>query len=252
MHLCSASESRCQFARGFSRVIGSAAVTETRSIRLASLPGMPAPRIACARQTGRFISFRTSISSWRRLGFILALAGKGVSDLSPQAALEVLRTLGNGSHFPDPVESQFLLVTKHSPRGMLRTTLHLVLVAGLLACPLRCSARSLVSSPDDHVQAVNCCCGGCDTESNTAERSSDCPQDEGCDCGNCICNGAVITNDADIAAEVDPEFVVFLTPIEVRLSGPISLTARVNHDQRCVHRYLSGRDARIAHQSWLI
>jgi hypothetical protein len=135
---------------------------------------------------------------------------------------------------------------------MFRTTLHLILIAGLLACPVRCFARSVVSSADGSVQSDGCsCCGGCDTESDAGEKSKDCP-DDGCDCGNCICNGAITQNDADVTAAVDFDFCVFLAPIEVLLSSNTSLSVYPNQDQRHAHRYLSGRDARIAHQSWLI
>jgi hypothetical protein len=135
---------------------------------------------------------------------------------------------------------------------MLQFTLHLILTFCLLACPVRCSAHSVPAQADRSIQVVGCsCCGGCEAEPDDGEKSSDCP-DDGCDCGNCICHGAVTQNDVDLASAADLDFWVFLSPIEVRLSNDTSLRVSPTHNQLTGNSYLSGRDARIAHQSWLI
>ena len=135
---------------------------------------------------------------------------------------------------------------------MFQSTIHLTLVLCLLACPVRCSMHSLVSQAGSSVQAVGCsCCGGCEAESDADKKSSDSPGD-GCDCGNCICHGAVTQNDADVIAAVNHDFREFLSPIEVRLSNDTSLRVSSTDNQLTGNGYLSGRDARIAHQSWLI
>jgi len=135
---------------------------------------------------------------------------------------------------------------------MVQTSFHLLLIACLLACPLRCAGCQTVSSVDDPQVTVGCsCCSGGGTVANeqSSDGPGDCP-DDFCDCGSCICNGAVTSNDGEVSAAIDLDFWVFLTPIKDQTSG--DMIRRANDKHRTGGAYLSGRDARIAHQSWLI
>ncbi|TWU55832.1 hypothetical protein [Rubripirellula reticaptiva] len=135
---------------------------------------------------------------------------------------------------------------------MFRTTLHLLLIAALLACPVRCFAHSVASLADGNVQTKGCsCCDACDTGSDASEESGDFP-DDGCNCQDCICKGAITQNDGEAFATADVEFSVFLASIEFPLSRISTQSAGSNFDHLNTSGYLSGRDARIAHQSLLI
>ena len=148
---------------------------------------------------------------------------------------------------------------------MLQITLHLMLIAGLLVCPVRCAAQSVVaqsvvaqsvvSLTENVEETVSCaCCDALPAALGVNQASGDRPEDgcpaDGCDCQNCICDGAISQWDAQEVSSVVVTFCVFLTPIDVRLLSISSLDR--NEDRRHLSRFLCGRDARIAHQSFLI
>ncbi|TWU34156.1 hypothetical protein Q31b_56270 [Novipirellula aureliae] len=140
---------------------------------------------------------------------------------------------------------------------MFHAIFHLMLIASLLVCPVRCSAHAAISSAENsEVTVVCCCCDAGGAESSVSKIPNDCPgngcPDDGCDCQACICNGAIMQSDAQEVSAVDIDFCSFLAPIEVRLLGIASVYLDRHHDLRLVCRYLSGRDACIAHQSFLI
>jgi len=132
---------------------------------------------------------------------------------------------------------------------MFRTTL-LLLIATMLTCPLRCSAAEFASRSETGAVANGC---GCCTHpaSTSSERSSQDPN-EGCGCGDCFCNGAVLESEGNVLSSAVSYFTAALSiPSFDRDVQAAALASASDISSHC-GIYPSGRAARIAHQSLLI
>ena len=134
---------------------------------------------------------------------------------------------------------------------MFRFVLPVLLIANLLTCPSRCmSCQAATASVNDRVPA-GCACCHCEAESPDSESSEDYPGND-CACPNCICEGATLQDSLELpdANTQAASFVHWSAGIERDISVEIVQEfARVTQDCDC---RISGRDARIAHHSWLI
>ena len=135
---------------------------------------------------------------------------------------------------------------------MFRSTLTVLLIAALLACPIRCFACQ-GSSGDGADVAQTALCGCCSQDG--CESGSDpfgpVPAGE-CDCQDCLCDGAISESDAlPLAVKTIQVGVLPLTIISLDATRSVSSASR-DWAQKARPRYRCGRDARTAHQSWLI
>ena len=134
---------------------------------------------------------------------------------------------------------------------MCRAVLLLVLIANLLACPLRCaSCDAGAVSIDEYVPT---CCSFCqhEVQSPSSGMPTDCPSDD-CSCPNCVCEGATLESGPTIQKSLvqAAEFDVWA------LSAELNLAVRLMESSVCENADgwfpQCGRDALIAHQIWLI
>ncbi len=141
----------------------------------------------------------------------------------------------------------------------MRTPLFIaLLVVNLLMCPLRCFPCQAEVTCDESVAAASCSCCHHDAQAGPAPTSdldskhgdsSPCGGD--CNCKNCICEGAVLESDMDLP---DPSLVVgWAHVVDARSMLPSFSDAALGSHRdlpSCASR--SGRQVRLAHQSWLI
>ena len=89
---------------------------------------------------------------------------------------------------------------------MFRAGLVLLTTIALLACPYRCAARSVASSPNAQAkQGCSCCTQNCTSKSTTGGTTSDHSQREpveGDDSCSCICDGAVSSATTMVVAAI--------------------------------------------------
>lgn len=135
---------------------------------------------------------------------------------------------------------------------MIRGVLTLLLTASLAACPLRCASLSAGCTDVTALAVVDCddCCNPVHG-SRSAECPDDgCPEDD-CRCDSCICGGALQEDDAanDSVTQLLLVDLVTITHGSSALqSAFVSQTGRIGDGSL----HVSGREARIAHQSLLI
>ncbi len=146
--------------------------------------------------------------------------------------------------------------------------LALMLIASVLACPLRClsckvnaSTRANVAASEPNIESTHSCCSHCHEvpESDSPASNAPAPSHNDCDCQACICEGAVVEADAEV-----PDQSLDAMPLFSWVPPPLATHALTGHDtarriellMRCSfassRQLLSGRNARLAHQSWLI
>lgn len=144
--------------------------------------------------------------------------------------------------------------------NMFGYTLIPLLIAGLLACPLRCAPGSAVGPSDATVMMSGCSCCmpiAADASGSAGEDlggGEPQPANEDCECVNCICHGALLQSEAD-SSQVILHWIVddlaFRSVIDTVCVVDSSGVCRTNLFSS--HGYPStGRAARIAHQSLLI
>ena len=139
---------------------------------------------------------------------------------------------------------------------MFRIVFAILLIANLLVCPLRCVSCQAGATSVEDCATVGCCCCHSDTIPPVAESPENCPPvdypGDDCPCPNCICEGATLQDGLELPdANTQPaSFGHWSARIERDISVDIAQEfARVTLD---CDRLISGRDARIAHHSWLI
>ncbi len=125
----------------------------------------------------------------------------------------------------------------------------LLLIAHLLACPVRClSCETTAAVGTECAPAACSCCSHVD-EAPVSETPE--PFRDDCNCQNCICEGAI--NDArvelsDVQILVSWELPTHLMAAAVASDSdfysPLAFAPKGH--------FLHGRDRCIAHQSWLI
>ncbi len=125
----------------------------------------------------------------------------------------------------------------------------LILIVNLLTCPLRCLACESHSSSSVESACASCeCCLHCEDLPVSDDTE---PHDKDCGCKSCICEGAVVANPVELleSGHANGGFLA------IHLAMPVpSRSAGFIDNQWSEHsgHSLSGRDARIARQSWQI
>ena len=149
---------------------------------------------------------------------------------------------------------------------MINAAFNLILIAALLACPLRCSASSCCSAEESNVQSsvlsgCDCCltdgfpsdCFPTESEGQDGELPLQCP-DEDCNgnCSSCICNGVVLESENDLRSSLTYHCLFEFFPVTLNIATPTAFFhADFGHSLKRPE-FLSGRDARISIQSLLI
>ncbi len=132
-----------------------------------------------------------------------------------------------------------------------RFILAILLATSLLVCPLRCySCQTGVALDVDRAVTACPCCHDSGNSGKT-EIPADAPSED-CSCPNCICEGATIQAGPEIPDHV-PQLVCFVD-WSVLVNGDVLRTTvqRSRSAGKSPPCSLYGRDALIAHQSWLI
>lgn len=133
--------------------------------------------------------------------------------------------------------------------GMKSVPVVLLLIVNLLTCPLRCLAlESHVAASVESSCATCSCCLTCD-EVRISDNSV--PLDDDFDCKSCVCEGAVTEHSVELP-ESEPQ-LSWLLPLDIEFiqSAALAELVKSNALTWSAHSF-SGRDARIAHQSWQI
>lgn len=134
---------------------------------------------------------------------------------------------------------------------MFRFVCPILLIVNLLSCPSRCmSCQAATASVNGGVPA-GCSCCHYKPDSPVSESSEDSPSDD-CLCPNCICEGATLQDSLELpdANTQEASFGYWSAASERDVTAVIMQEfARETKDD---NRYNCGRDARIAHHSWLI
>lgn len=125
----------------------------------------------------------------------------------------------------------------------------LLLIVNLLTCPLRCVTCEPHAASSDESECATCdCCSHCE---ETAPGDPEPPVDQDCGCKNCICEGAIVASSVELPPAVDTVF--WFQRIHFELRSPVgSLFFIDGSSLGPVAHMFSGRDARIAYQSWQI
>lgn len=134
---------------------------------------------------------------------------------------------------------------------MFRIVCSILLIANLLTCPARCiSCHVATANVKDRVPA-GCACCYCEVEPPVLEPVDDYPSND-CACPNCICEGATLEDCLELpdANTQAASFCCWTARIERTISVAIWMESkRRSQDSDC---RFAGRDARVAHHSWLI
>ncbi|QDS95958.1 hypothetical protein FF011L_47600 [Roseimaritima multifibrata] len=133
---------------------------------------------------------------------------------------------------------------------MFRLSIHLCLIACLLACPTRCLTHGCGQSRELDQGLQVSCCDACEGSQSPEDPSSD--SDSGCDCGQCICHGALASDETIDIGTLD--LLSLDIPLNVSLPIVEQLLQRVNVTVGPPRSWQPncGRDVCIAHQSLLI
>jgi hypothetical protein len=158
-----------------------------------------------------------------------------------------------------------MLSGKHESAIMLAMKspfLVLLLVASVLTCPLRClSCSANVADGEVSASPACSCCSHCEDSPNSDLPPSDAPspREDDCHCQACICEGAVVEAEVEQLSQRLDSKPMFGSAAPIMATRAIAGHDAARHLEflmRCSlaspWQILCGRDARIAHQSWLI
>lgn len=131
-----------------------------------------------------------------------------------------------------------------------RPLLIILILATLLACPLRCLSCQTATVEVGDDAAAACCC--CHDTGHGDEIPTDGPSPrDSCVCPSCLCEGATIPNGPSIPRiDFTVALEAWAVPADQLLSGGTT-SPQVSIDDRPLC-FLGGRDALVAYQSWLI
>ncbi|TWT75227.1 hypothetical protein [Allorhodopirellula solitaria] len=127
--------------------------------------------------------------------------------------------------------------------------LSLLLIINLLMCPLRCHScdANPTSAEEPRVAACHCCSEHVGAPSPNAPK----PCEDGCDCPNCICEGAIVNADVQLSDPVS-RYDADLPGLIVRNTPSVVSTAWAWRPVLPTGQLLGGRDVRQSLQSWLL
>lgn len=132
-----------------------------------------------------------------------------------------------------------------------RPLLAILLIANLLVCPLRCFSCQTEAVADDNCSGEVCCCCQLADDVNQPIDGDHLPSED-CSCPDCICEGATLERGLE-TSQVLTQSILFVCGTDRAVIG-------IEHQFQCLSvgqenssdRFISGRDARVAYQSWLI
>ncbi len=125
----------------------------------------------------------------------------------------------------------------------------ILLIFNLVTCTLRCSAGELRSAQVVEPVSIGCSC--CEHSHETSSSGNSLPENQGCACQDCVCNGAVIVG---FAPTQEASRIVSWMQWDVNeTASKLQSTKSVDGNAPGPFGYFwSGRNARIVHQSWQI
>ncbi|WP_302117581.1 hypothetical protein [Allorhodopirellula heiligendammensis] len=125
----------------------------------------------------------------------------------------------------------------------------LLLIVNLLTCPLRCtSCAANVSVSEQSAPAICRCCSDAEC---AADPEAPVPCSDDCGCENCICEGAVLEADVELSSPM--EYSVGEPPLHCVAATFCRRQANLlDHPASSARPFLSGRELRVSHQSWLL
>ena len=137
---------------------------------------------------------------------------------------------------------------------MRRPFLAILLIANLLVCPLRCfSCQAETAAETTCISSACDCCHAAEQPSDCDPGSGDDPApSEECSCPDCICEGATIQSAPEIAQDVAQPAHFFDWNDRLAIRMDRLSNRRSSELDLLPDRFFSGRDARVARQSWLI
>lgn len=132
-----------------------------------------------------------------------------------------------------------------------------LLVVNLLTCPMRCLPCQAETTGDDTAAPATCCCSqhcepnaeSAPLNSRTSERS-ELPCDGECACPGCICDGAVRCGEIEFCVSTD--VVNWLHEVDLVDQSCRGVGAILFRHGPPDPVRMTGRQVRVAHQSWVI
>lgn len=124
-----------------------------------------------------------------------------------------------------------------------------LLIVNILTCPSRCISCDAITTEGDNVTVAACSC--CHADECPASESP-VPCEDGCDCQNCFCDGAVVEDGPELPVV---SFEVAMWDFIWIDLGQLSDSTyfRRHQNQIPLHgQFACGRDTRIGMQSLLI
>lgn len=139
---------------------------------------------------------------------------------------------------------------------MFRCFSTILLIAGFLTCPARCSSCSSGIVTVKIPSPAGCSCCHCDVSSPISEVTDNCPPADApgndCTCPNCICEGATLQDSIKLPNAETQQLCFYRGAAEIQLGIIVPVVLEFARETQDCCRYHCGRDARIAHHCWLI
>lgn len=151
------------------------------------------------------------------------------------------------------VELRRALLSEQNERDtiapMFRHALILATAFVFLICPIRCVSASAPSGPGAAVAKKCACCRNARPVTNDAKQQAPQPADS-CECGNCLCHGALLVAGVD-TVDIGPVCPVILLPLSLVECTPVWRPDFGVADGHFDFKRSDGRSTRVACASWL-
>lgn len=132
---------------------------------------------------------------------------------------------------------------------MFRFALVLSTAFVLLICPIRCASAAAPSGSGSVVAKKCACCRHARPAEHDSDQNAPRPSD-GCECGNCLCHGALQVAGVD-AVDIGSVWPVAVLPLSLVECAPIWRADFGSSDVGLDFKRSDGRSTRIACVSWL-
>lgn len=129
----------------------------------------------------------------------------------------------------------------------------LLLIVNMMTCPLRCISCEANATGGENVAAWACsCCHAEECPTGFPVPEAPLPCDNGCDCQNCFCDGAVVENGPELLVAALELMSWDFFAVDLDQSGDSTFLFAKPGRVALHGRFICGRDARIGLQSLLI
>lgn len=132
---------------------------------------------------------------------------------------------------------------------MFRLALILATALVPLICPIRCVGAAAPTGPGEIVAKKCACCQHARPAKENSRHQAPLPSD-GCECGNCLCHGAVLVAGVD-TVDVGPVCPAVLLPLSLVECTPVWRPDFGAADGHFDFKRSDGRSTRVACASWL-